>query len=81
MVLAALSVVDAVVIFDEDTPLKMIQQINPDVLIKGGDYTVETIVGSAHVLSYGGEVLTCPLIPGKSTTRVLTLVRQARANP
>ena len=80
MVLAALSVVDAVVVFDEDTPLEMIQQINPDVLIKGGDYTVETIVGSAHVLSHGGQVLTCPLIPGKSTTRVLSLVREARAN-
>jgi len=81
MVLAALSVVDAVVIFDEDTPLEMIQKINPDVLVKGGDYTVETIVGSTHVLSYGGKVLTCPLVPGRSTTRVLSLVREARAAP
>jgi D-beta-D-heptose 7-phosphate kinase/D-beta-D-heptose 1-phosphate adenosyltransferase len=80
MVLAALSVVDAVVIFDEDTPLGMIEKIDPDVLIKGGDYTVDTIVGSAHVLAHGGKVLTCPLIPGKSTTRVLSLVREARAN-
>ena len=79
MVLAALSVVDAVVIFDEDTPLEMIKKINPDVLVKGGDYTVETTVGSTHVLSYGGQVLTCPLVPGKSTTRVLSLVRQGSA--
>jgi D-beta-D-heptose 7-phosphate kinase/D-beta-D-heptose 1-phosphate adenosyltransferase len=79
MVLAALSVVDAVVVFNEDTPLEMIKQINPEVLVKGGDYTVDTIVGSQHVLSYGGAVLTCPLIPGRSTTRVLGLVREARA--
>jgi D-beta-D-heptose 7-phosphate kinase/D-beta-D-heptose 1-phosphate adenosyltransferase len=77
MVLAALSAVDAVVIFDEDTPLEMIKQINPDVLVKGGDYTVDTIVGSAHVLAYGGKVLTCPLVPGKSTTNVLGLMRGA----
>jgi D-beta-D-heptose 7-phosphate kinase/D-beta-D-heptose 1-phosphate adenosyltransferase len=77
MVLAALSAVDAVVIFDEDTPLSLIEQINPDVLVKGGDYTIETIVGSAHVLSYGGKVLTCPLVPGKSTSNVLGLVRGA----
>jgi D-beta-D-heptose 7-phosphate kinase/D-beta-D-heptose 1-phosphate adenosyltransferase len=80
MVLAALSVVDAVVVFDEDTPLDLIERINPEVLIKGGDYTVDTIVGAPHVLSHGGQVLTCPLIPGKSTTRVLSLVREARAN-
>jgi len=80
MVLAALSVVDAVVIFGEDTPLEMIQKINPDVLVKGGDYTVDTIVGSTHVLAYGGQVLTCPLVPGRSTTRVLKQVREARAN-
>jgi D-beta-D-heptose 7-phosphate kinase/D-beta-D-heptose 1-phosphate adenosyltransferase len=80
MVLAALSVVDAVVVFNEDTPLDMIERLNPDVLVKGGDYTVETIVGSQHVLSYGGAVLTCPLVPGRSTTRVLSLVREARGN-
>ncbi len=80
MVLAALSVVDAVVVFDEDTPLQLIERIDPDVLIKGGDYTVDTIVGSSHVLARGGQVLTCPLIPGRSTTRVLSLVREARAN-
>jgi len=78
MVLAALSAVDAVVIFDEDTPLGLIKQINPDVLVKGGDYTIDTIVGSSHVLSYGGKVLTCPLVPGQSTSNVLGLLRGAR---
>ena len=71
MVLAALSVVDAVVVFDEDTPLQIIENLNPDVLVKGADYTVEQIVGAQHVLSYGGRVLTCELVPGKSTTRVV----------
>jgi D-beta-D-heptose 7-phosphate kinase/D-beta-D-heptose 1-phosphate adenosyltransferase len=75
MVLAALSVVDAVVVFDEDTPLAMIEHLNPDVLIKGADYTIDKIVGAAHVMSYGGKVLTCELIPGKSTTRVVDVLR------
>lgn len=75
MVLAALSVVDAVVVFDEDTPLTMIEQLNPDVLVKGADYTIENIVGAAHVLSYGGKVLTCELVPGKSTSRVVNVLR------
>jgi D-beta-D-heptose 7-phosphate kinase/D-beta-D-heptose 1-phosphate adenosyltransferase len=75
MVLAALAVVDAVVVFDEDTPLELIEQLNPDVLVKGADYSIEKIVGSAHVLSYGGKVLTCALVPGKSTTRVVNVMR------
>jgi D-beta-D-heptose 7-phosphate kinase/D-beta-D-heptose 1-phosphate adenosyltransferase len=75
MVLAALSAVDAVVVFDEDTPLEMIQSINPDVLVKGADYTIDTIVGAQHVLSHGGRVLTCDLVPGKSTTRVIDVMR------
>ena len=76
MVLAALSVVDAVVVFDEDTPLEMIEQLNPDVLIKGADYNIDSIVGAKHVMSYGGRVLTCELIPGKSTTRVVNVLRE-----
>jgi D-beta-D-heptose 7-phosphate kinase / D-beta-D-heptose 1-phosphate adenosyltransferase len=75
MVLAALSAVDAVVIFHEDTPLEMIKELNPDVLVKGADYTVDNIVGSSHVLSYGGRVLTCELVPGKSTSRVVNALR------
>jgi D-beta-D-heptose 7-phosphate kinase/D-beta-D-heptose 1-phosphate adenosyltransferase len=75
MVLAALSAVDAVVVFDEQTPIRLIEAFNPDVLVKGADYTIDTIVGASHVLSYGGKVLTCDLIPGKSTTRVVNLLR------
>ena len=75
MVLAALSAVDAVVIFDEDTPLEMIEMLSPDVLIKGADYSIDQIVGSGHVLSRGGKVLTCDLVPGKSTTRVVDTLR------
>lgn len=75
MVLAALSAVDAVVIFDEDTPLSLIEELRPDVLVKGADYTIDTIVGAREVLAYGGKVLTCDLIPGKSTTRVVNVLR------
>jgi D-beta-D-heptose 7-phosphate kinase/D-beta-D-heptose 1-phosphate adenosyltransferase len=80
MVLAALSVVDAVVVFDEDTPLALIEELNPDVLVKGADYTVDTIVGARHVLSYGGKVLTCELVPGKSTTRMVNVLRGKASN-
>jgi len=80
MVLAALSVVDAVVVFDEDTPLRMIEQLTPDVLVKGADYTIDTIVGAQHVLAHGGQVLTCELVPGKSTTRVVHALH-AHARP
>lgn len=76
MVLAALAVVDAVVVFDEDTPLQMIEQLSPDVLVKGADYSIETIVGARHVLSRGGKVLTCDLVPGRSTTRVIESLRR-----
>jgi D-beta-D-heptose 7-phosphate kinase/D-beta-D-heptose 1-phosphate adenosyltransferase len=78
MVLAALSVVDAVVVFDEDTPLALIEELNPDVLVKGADYTIDNIVGAAHVLSQGGRVLTCELVPGKSTSKVVSLARGGR---
>jgi len=81
MVLAALAVVDAVVVFDEDTPLEFIQELNPDVLIKGADYTIDKIVGAQHVLSYGGKVLTCELVPGKSTTRVVNVLRGKASDP
>jgi D-beta-D-heptose 7-phosphate kinase/D-beta-D-heptose 1-phosphate adenosyltransferase len=81
MVLAALSVVDAVVVFDEDTPLDIILQLNPDVLIKGADYTIDTIVGAKQVLARGGRVLTCDLVPGKSTTRVVHTLRGALGAP
>jgi D-beta-D-heptose 7-phosphate kinase/D-beta-D-heptose 1-phosphate adenosyltransferase len=75
MVLAALSAVDAVVVFDEDTPLSLIEELRPDVLVKGADYSIENIVGAQHVLAHGGKVLTCDLVPGRSTTRVVNALR------
>ena len=70
-VLAALEAVDAVVLFDEDTPLELIRALAPDVLVKGGDYTVDTVVGAPDVLARGGDVVIVPLTPGHSTTSTL----------
>lgn len=68
--LAALEVVDAVVIFEEDTPLQLIQLVQPDILVKGGDWRPEQIVGSDVVLARGGKVLSLPFIQGYSTTNI-----------
>ncbi len=69
--LASHTYIDAVIIFDEDTPLNLINELQPDVLIKGGDYTLETIVGAKEVLSYGGQVEIIPFLEGYSTTNVI----------
>ncbi len=69
--LAALEFVEAVIIFDEDTPEKLIEALRPDVLVKGGDYTEDQIAGAAFVRSYGGEVALLPYIPGYSTTSLI----------
>ena len=74
-VLAALHDVDAVVLFSEDTPLELIRRIRPDVLVKGGDYTRETIVGADDVESWGGRVVIVPLVPGQSTTSIIEKLR------
>jgi len=71
LLLASLRFVDAVVLFDEDTPLELIRLIQPDVLVKGGDYTEETIVGADVVKASGGEVVTIPLVEGYSTSSIL----------
>jgi D-beta-D-heptose 7-phosphate kinase / D-beta-D-heptose 1-phosphate adenosyltransferase len=70
-VLAALAAVDAVVIFDEPTPLEVIDTVKPDVLVKGGDYQAETVVGAREVAAWGGEVKIVPLVEGFSTTRLI----------
>jgi D-beta-D-heptose 7-phosphate kinase/D-beta-D-heptose 1-phosphate adenosyltransferase len=70
-----------VVVFDAPTPLDMIVQLNPDVLIKGADYSIDSIVGAKEVLARGGRVLTCDLVPGKSTTRVVQTLRGAAGAP
>ena len=75
-VLAALEFVDGVVIFEEDTPLNLIVNIMPDVLVKGGDYSIETIVGHKEVLAHGGKVETIPFLEGHSTTKIVERIRQ-----
>jgi rfaE bifunctional protein nucleotidyltransferase chain/domain len=74
-VLGAFEAVDCVVLFEQDTPLEIIRQLRPDVLVKGGDYTAETIVGAADVRAWGGEVLVIPLTPGQSTTNIIHKLR------
>jgi rfaE bifunctional protein nucleotidyltransferase chain/domain len=74
-VLAALEAVDAVVVFDEDTPLALVTALEPDVLVKGGDYREETIVGAREVRARGGEVIVVPLLQGHSTTSIVDRIR------
>jgi rfaE bifunctional protein nucleotidyltransferase chain/domain len=74
-VLAALACVDRVVLFPEDTPLELITALQPDVLVKGGDYRPEEIVGREVVLARGGQVLALPFVPGYSTTALLARIR------
>lgn len=75
MVLAALEDVDAVVEFDDDTPLALIAAILPDILVKGGDYEADSVVGAAEVRAAGGDVVIAPFVAGRSTTRVLEQAR------
>ena len=77
-VVAALESVDAVVVFDEDTPLELIRHLRPDVLVKGGDYSRDTIVGADDVASWGGHVHVIPLTAGQSTTTIIARLRGER---
>jgi D-beta-D-heptose 7-phosphate kinase/D-beta-D-heptose 1-phosphate adenosyltransferase len=70
-IMAGLECVDAVVLFHEDTPLSLIKSILPDVLVKGGDYTTENIVGAQEVLQNGGAVKTISFVDGKSTSNIV----------
>ena len=70
-VMAALAAVDAVVLFEEDTPLELIRALKPDVLVKGGDYTIETVVGHEDVIAFGGRVEIVPTVEGFSTTNIV----------
>ncbi len=74
-VLAALESVDAVVVFEQDTPRELITLLRPDVLVKGGDYTEATIIGAAEVRERGGDVIVIPLTPGHSTTSTIERLR------
>ena len=71
LLLASLIMVDAVVIFEEQTPLELIKIIKPDVLVKGGDYTMDTIVGASEVMQNGGKVEIFPIEEGFSTTGII----------
>jgi D-beta-D-heptose 7-phosphate kinase/D-beta-D-heptose 1-phosphate adenosyltransferase len=75
LMLSSLLMVDAVVIFDEDTPLELIKLVKPDVLVKGGDYTLEEIVGAREVMTAGGRVVINPIVPGFSTTGIIGKIR------
>ncbi|MGB9766148.1 MAG: D-glycero-beta-D-manno-heptose 1-phosphate adenylyltransferase [Sulfurihydrogenibium sp.] len=74
-VLSALKPVDLVIIFDEDTPERLIKEIKPDVLVKGGDWKIENIVGADFVKSYGGKVLTIDFVYDTSTTKIISKIR------
>ena len=75
LLLASLVIVDAVVIFSDDTPLQLIEQVMPDVLVKGGDYTLEQIVGAREVIAHGGRVVINPILEGFSTTGIIRQIR------
>jgi D-beta-D-heptose 7-phosphate kinase/D-beta-D-heptose 1-phosphate adenosyltransferase len=77
-VVAALESVDAVVLFEQDTPLELIRHLRPNVLAKGGDYTRESIVGADDVAAWGGRVEVIPLTPGQSTTAIIARLRGER---
>ena len=74
--IAALGFVSMVIIFGESTPLDLIQSLSPDVLVKGDDYTIETIVGAKEVIAAGGEVKTIALVPDYSTTKIIQKLKQ-----
>ncbi len=73
--LANLLIVDGVLVFEEDTPLELIKAVKPDFLIKGGDYTIDQIVGAKEVQSWGGEVVINEIIPGVSTTNLIDKIQ------
>jgi D-glycero-beta-D-manno-heptose 1-phosphate adenylyltransferase len=75
-VMASLLFVDAVVLFDNDTPLELIKIVQPDILVKGDDYTIENIIGQDVVIANGGEVKTVPLVKGYSTTNIVKKIER-----
>lgn len=77
ILMASLVMVDAVVLFDEDTPLELIKTIMPDVLVKGGDYTIEEIAGAKEVIANGGRVVVNPILDGYSTTGIIDKIKNS----
>jgi D-beta-D-heptose 7-phosphate kinase/D-beta-D-heptose 1-phosphate adenosyltransferase len=78
-VVAALRAVDAVTVFDEDTPRELILVLEPDVLVKGGDYTAASLPGAAEVRARGGRVVIVPLTRGQSTTSIVSHIKRSDA--
>ncbi len=78
LVLGALESVDAVAVFEQDTPLELIVALRPDIIVKGGDYAPDTVVGRREVESWGGSVKIIPLTPGQSTTSIIEKLRDQR---
>ena len=76
LVMANLVLVDAVVVFEEDTPYELITTLMPDVLVKGGDYTIDTIVGAKEVIDNGGKVIINPIVEGFSTTNIIEKIKK-----
>lgn len=76
LLLASLLIVDAVIIFEEDTPYELITSILPDVIVKGGDYTLEQIVGAKEVITNGGKVVINPILQGFSTTGIVEKIKK-----
>jgi len=76
LVIANLVLVDAVVVFEQDTPYELITALLPDVLVKGGDYTIETIVGAKEVIANGGKVIINPIVEGFSTTNIIEKIKK-----
>ena len=76
LLLASLAIVDAVIIFSEDTPLELIKILQPDVLVKGGDYTIDQIAGAKEVIAGGGRVIINPLVNGFSTTSIIQKLKK-----
>jgi len=74
-ILAAMEFVDYITIFDEDTPFTLITQVKPDVLVKGGDWAIEEIVGGDFVIARGGRVVALPFTAGKSTTGIIERIK------
>ncbi len=74
-IMAALACVDFATLFGEETPLEIIKELNPDVLVKGGDYKIPEIVGSDYVLSRGGQVKSLEFVDGKSTTNIVNKLK------
>lgn len=80
LLLACLVMVDAAIVFEDDTPLDLITNILPDVIVKGGDYTLEKIVGAKEIMANGGRVVINPILEGFSTTGIIAKMRDSNPN-